>query len=142
MLVHTVERVHGVEKFSVARWVCRKANNQILHRLRGCYHSTRRGFEIYPPRPNGELKMLVLFSAVKADQIPHGVIESAPEIVNGIPEYQWQIERQGLIDQQLNPNLKGLPVLTLTFDNRSVWAQFNPGLDFGLEVADVLLGPI
>jgi hypothetical protein len=87
------------------------------------------------------LKLVVLFSAVEANQIPHSVVERAPQIVNGIPEYQWQIERQGLIDHQLYPHF-GNPILTLSFDNRSVWAEFGPGLDCGLEVADVMLGPI
>jgi hypothetical protein len=31
--------------------------------------------------------MFVLLSAIKPDQIPHGVIECAPQIVNGVPEY-------------------------------------------------------
>jgi hypothetical protein len=70
------------------------------------------------------------------------MIECASQIVNGIPEYQWQVERQGLIDQQLYPDFEEFPVLTLTFDDRSVWAEFSPSLDCRLEVADVMLGPI
>jgi hypothetical protein len=70
------------------------------------------------------------------------VIECAPQIVNGVPEYQWQIERQGFIDQQLYPNVPIISILSLSFDKRSVWAEFNPGFDCSLEVANVLLGPI
>jgi hypothetical protein len=46
MFIRTIERVHCVKEFSVARWVCRKASKQVLDTLRGCFHSTHRGFEI------------------------------------------------------------------------------------------------
>ena len=142
MFIRTIERVHGVEEFPVARWVCRKLDQQIFHTLRGCYHSTNRGFEIHPSSANNELKLLVLASAVKPDQIPHGMVERTPQVMNGIPEYEWQMERKGLIDEQLYPDIGELPVLSLTFDNRSVWAEFDPSQSGGLEVADMLLGPL
>lgn len=46
MLVNAIERVHGIEQFPITRRVCRKADKQFFDRLRGCYHSARRGFEI------------------------------------------------------------------------------------------------
>lgn len=141
VLVRVVERVNGVQGLAATRWVDRKADKEVLGALRGCYHSTRYGFKIYPRPTEREFGVAVLCTAVDADQFPYEMIQGAPEIVDRISQDKRQFRRQLPVNCDFDPAVP-CPILTLAFDDRTVRALVDEGSKGCIEITDVLLGPL
>lgn len=141
MLISVVENVKGVEGFTGSIRVQREADEKVSSILSGCYHSSRRGFKIYPRAADGHFGMAVRCSTVELDKLPYQVVQHAPVIVDRVPQNQGQRVRNFSVNSDLNPNAPKVPILTLTLDVRSVRAEINEVGEPIFEVSEVLVGP-
>jgi hypothetical protein len=141
MLVTVVESVKTVENTILTRRVSLKADYEVLSLLSGCYHSSRRGFKIYPRVAEGELSMAILCSTIPPDQLPYEMIKNTAKVVNTIA--QNETDFLGHLSKAVNANSDRpvTPTISLSFDGRSVWARVDKGSEDLIEVTEVLIGP-
>ena len=142
MLVHVVERIEGVEGFSGTRRVDRKIDKEVLGVLSGCYHSSRRGFKIFPAAPAGKLGMAIQCTAIDSNQFPYQMVQNAPVVMNGVAKDRRQRSGKigGYFDFDPSPPL--IPTVTIRFNDRTVRVSVDELIDPPFEISEVLIGPL
>lgn len=139
VFVRVVELVELIEVISTAAGKGFRDFEGVFHPLAGCHYSIAKGFEADPAVACGEFEVAVLRAVVDANQLPRGMIERAPEIVNCIAYYKGETARKWLL--KLNSNDK-VTTFRIALDNKSVRFFCDEGGELPFQIGDVILGPL
>ena len=77
--------------------------------------------------------------ASRINELPHKMIEGAPHVVDGIPSYQSDVGRGPFFDIDVKRATLGLRIVLTQW---LIWLAGEEPLDSGVEVVDVMFGPV
>jgi hypothetical protein len=136
VLVSNVKRIDQVKVLPAPSRKRLDFDERLFDPFAGRANALARGFVFRPVVTTGELKMAILRAVVPSDEPPHGVVESAAQIVDSVAYYDRELLRNAFNEANLNSWLTGFTVM---LDAKSMRLARYEGFELPLKVSNVML---
>lgn len=136
MLVGIIERVDDIKNLSVSARKHLEGDEHLADPFARCSNTVARGVEIRLVIADGKLRVPILFASVPSHKLPHGVVESAGEVVDCIADYDREAVGDTLDKAYLD---YWLSRLLIVLDAKSVRLPLYEGFELPFKVSNVML---
>lgn len=138
VLVRIVQSVEGIKSIAPSSRKNFKLDEKVFHPITGCFYSFARGFVINPVISRDEAEVSILRAVVQSDDLPRQMIEGGTNIVDSVAYYEGETLRRLAHEPDSDYWLSGFGIVV---DHESVRFRSDVCREFGLKIADVMIGP-
>ena len=138
VLVRYVQLVEGIESVALSSWENFERDEKVFYPITGCFYSFATGFVVNPVIARAKYEVAILCAAIDTNDLPRQMVEGGANVVDSVAYYEGKSLSRIANEPNSNSGLSGLGVV---LKRESVRFRGNVSSEFGLKVADVLIGP-